>query len=126
MDYASQPRSRRRIAAAGAAASCALILGWLFWWKAPPQLGGDKEAAKAVDALFTAVTARDERLLGRCDDRLHAHAEAGNLLPDARDYLDGIIAEARLGRWEPAARRLYDFMKAQRPEGMRGRNTKPA
>ena len=35
----------------------------------------------------------------------------------AADYLDGIIGQARGGRWQAAAERLYTFMMAQRREG---------
>jgi hypothetical protein len=79
-------------------------------------MGGDEEVIKAVDALFTAVTARDEKLLGQCEQRLHAYSKAGKFATDASDYLDGIIQKARGGRWQSAAQKLYDFMKAQRRE----------
>ncbi len=79
--------------------------------------GADEEVFQAVDALFTAVTARDVRLLGECEQRLHALKEAGKLPGEASDYLDGIMNKARDGRWESAAETLYDFMKAQRREG---------
>jgi hypothetical protein len=113
--------TRKRLACAAAISGAALVVYWLFWWGRPPQMGGDKEAAKAVDALFTAVTARDANLLGQCEQRLHSHRDAGNLAPDAAAYLDGIVTEARRGGWPSAAERLYGFMRAQRPEGMKGR-----
>jgi hypothetical protein len=72
---------------------------------------------KSVDALFTAVAARDDQLLGACEQRLHALADAGRLPVDAAAYLDDVVATARAGRWESAARTLYDFMRAQRREG---------
>jgi hypothetical protein len=92
----------------------ALVLGWLMWHSRPPQLGGDKEVMRAVDALFTAVTARDEQLLRQCRQRLRAHKDAGKLPAEAAGYLDGVIQQARAGQWEAAAQRLYDFMAAQR------------
>jgi hypothetical protein len=91
-----------------------LALCWVLGWGGPPQLGVDREVIKTVDALFTAVTARDERLLGQCQQRLDAHKGAGKLPPEASDYLDGIIQKARAGQWESAAQRLYEFMEAQR------------
>jgi hypothetical protein len=84
-------------------------------------MGGDREAAKSVDALFTAVTARDDDLLDRCEERLRSHRDSGTLRPEAWYYLDGIIRQARAGSREAAAERLYGFMKAQRREGLRGR-----
>jgi hypothetical protein len=80
-------------------------------------MGADEEAFAAVDALFTAVTARDEKRLGHCERRLGALKDAGKLPGDASDYLAGIIKTARDGRWEAAAGRLYNFMRAQRREG---------
>jgi hypothetical protein len=77
-------------------------------------MGADEDAAKTVDALFTAITARDEKLLGDCEKRLRAHHEAGKLPKAVSAHLDGIIATARAGRWQPAAERLYAFMAAQR------------
>jgi hypothetical protein len=114
-------QTRKRLARAAAIAGAAVIVYWLFWWGRPPQMGGDKEAAKAVDALFTAVTARDAKLLGECEQRLRAHRAGGNLAPAASAYLDEIVSEARRGQWQSAAERLFEFMKAQRREAIRTR-----
>ena len=99
---------------AGVAALAALV--WLFmWWSSrPPQMGADEEVSEAVDALFTAVTARDEKLLADCERRLLALKDAGKLPPQAAAYLDNIISKAREGRWESSAKSLYDFVRAQR------------
>jgi hypothetical protein len=113
---ASKNSTSRR--AAGVVSFALLLIGcWFLWFRSPPQLGTDEEAFKSVDALFTAVTARDERLLGQCAQRLHALKDAGKLPRIAADYLDGVIGQAREGRWESAAERLYDFMQGQRREG---------
>ena len=82
----------------------------------PPQMGSDDEVFKTVDALFTAVTAHDEKLLSECEQRLHAYRDAGKLPPETSNYLNDIIRRARAGRWEAAAERLYEFMRAQRRE----------
>jgi hypothetical protein len=82
--------------------------------RSPPQMGADEEVFRTVDALFTAVTSRDERRLGECEQRLHTYRDAGRLPAGAADYLDEVIARARSGRWESAAGRLYEFMKDQR------------
>jgi hypothetical protein len=119
--------TRRRAALVAAAVAGPVVLVWLFiWWSRPPQMGADEEVSRTVDALFTAVTARDEKLLGQCEQRLRAARDAGTLPTGAADYLDGIIRKARAGRWESAAGRLYEFMRAQRREGPsdRGRKTK--
>ena len=92
--------------------------GWLYLhFRAPPQLGADDEVFTTVDALFTALTARDEKLLTQCEERLRSYRESGKLPAGAATHLDGVIQTARQGRWRPAAESLYDFMKGQRREG---------
>jgi hypothetical protein len=103
--------------AAGLVGLTALLVGWSFWRTVPPQMGADEDSFSAVDALFTAVTARDEKLLGQCARRLNALEDAGKLPPDAAAYLAGVVEQARDGHWEAAAQRLYGFMRAQRREG---------
>jgi hypothetical protein len=80
-------------------------------------MGADEDVFNAVDALFTAVTARDEKLLKQCEQRLQALKQAGKLPEEASDYLAGIIRKARDGRWESSAEKLYSFMMEQRREG---------
>jgi hypothetical protein len=87
----------------------------------PPQLGADEEVFKTVDALFTAVTARDANLVARCDQRLKAFGAAQRMPADAARYLDGIVARTHQERWEPAAEQLYAFMIVQRRDGQRAR-----
>ena len=117
--------TRRRAVLAAVVVGFAVVLGaGLIGCGRPPQMGADEAVFDTVDALFTAVTARDEKLLGPCVQRLQAYKDAGKLPAAAADYLDGIVAKARGGRWESAAERLYDFMTAQRREGPRDRHTK--
>src|SRR5258708_4692667 len=35
----------------------------------PPQMGADKDVFATVDALFTAITAHDEKQLSQCEQR---------------------------------------------------------
>jgi hypothetical protein len=114
----------RAVLAAGGLGFAALLVCGFVWWTRPPQMGAEEEVFTAVDALFTAVTARDEKLLGQCEQRLNALKDAGKLPGDASDYLVGIIGKARAGRWESAAETLYGFMKAQRREGAEEHRTK--
>jgi hypothetical protein len=108
----------RRSTALAAIGLAGLAAGsWFLWFRSQPQIGADREVILAVDALFTAVTARDARLLQCCSQRLQTLREAGKLPAGAADYLDGIARQAREGRWESAAERLYDFMQRQRPVG---------
>lgn len=85
----------------------------------PPQMGADEEAFRTVDALFTAVTARDAKGVTDCETRLRACAAAGRLTPEAAEWLGETVTSARGGDWKGAADRLYRFMQAQRREGPR-------
>jgi hypothetical protein len=108
---------RLPVLAAGVAGLVVLAGLFLWWWLRAPQIGGDEEVVQAVDALFTAVTAHDEKLLADCERRLLALKDAGKLPPEASAYLDGILRTAHAGRWESAAHTLYYFMRAQRRDG---------
>jgi hypothetical protein len=91
-----------------------LAIGWFFWNPAPPQLGDNERAFSAVDALFTAVTARNEQLLVECEARLTTLENEGILDGKTSKYLTSVISQAKTGQWQPAARRLYKFMQGQR------------
>jgi hypothetical protein len=80
----------------------------------PPQIGTGEKAFTTVDALFTALTSRDESRLEDCAARLDELREADQLPAPAADFLDTVIDQARAGHWEPASKRLYDFMYRQR------------
>jgi hypothetical protein len=116
---AARPRSRTRVGLLAFAVIIAGLVAVLVWGlRSPSQIGTDHEVFNTVDALFTAVTARDEKRLGECEERLRGYREAGKLPADAADELDAIIGKARSGSWQAAAERLYDFMKGQRREGV--------
>ena len=101
--------------AIGTAAAGLLLLGiWYAWRGRPPQVGGDKESVKTVDALYTAVTSRNTTRLEQCEQRLHTLRDAGKLPPQTANYLDGLIGTARGGDWQGASHKLFDFLRAQR------------
>ncbi len=112
-----QITTTKRTAFAAAVGGLVLLVCWFVWWGKPPQIGADKEAVQAVDALFTAFTSRNTTRLTECEERLHALRDAAELPPNAAEYLDGLIKMARGGNWRGAAQKLFDFMKAQRREG---------
>lgn len=92
-------------------------IAWALSLRRPPQMGANEEVFHTVDALFTAVTAHDEKLLAQCETRLHAQRDAGKMPAESAAYLDTVVQKARSGSWQSAAERLYDFMRAQRREG---------
>jgi hypothetical protein len=79
-----------------------------------PQIGADKEAFKTVDALYTAVSLREPKLVDGCEQRLKSLREEGKLPEAASNALVSIIAETRDGKWEPAFDHLSVFMQGQR------------
>jgi hypothetical protein len=91
----------------------ALLVLALFGCGKPPQIGSDEEAHKAIDALFTAVTARDVTQLDRSEARLNDLHSQGKLPAAAHQAINGIVWKAREGKWESAAERLYEFIKGQ-------------
>ena len=103
-----------------------LAVGVYLGLRSPPQMGPDAEVFETVDALYTAVRNRDDARLTQCEARLAAYKAAGKLPPAAAASLDGVIAKARRGDWQPAAERLYDFMLAQRRDGAEARPHPPA
>jgi hypothetical protein len=114
-DLGRRPRERAvllGLAGAAVVGVTAIILGL----RPPPQMGPDRDVFMTVDALFTAVTARDVGRLADCAGRLRAYRESGRLPSVAADELDSIIAKAQSGSWDKAAIRLYEFMKGQRRE----------
>ena len=109
------PRRRALLIVCGLIAVVAVVV-LVQSLRATPQIGTDEEVFATVDALFTALTCRDDNRLDDCEERLLAYREAEQMPANAADYLDGVIDQARSGQWEPAAHRLYDFMYGQRRE----------
>jgi hypothetical protein len=110
----SQIRRRTIVAVASVGLVILLGIGWWLWWNRLPQMGSDKAVLRTVDALFTAVTARDESRLADCERRIHMLRDEGKIPAAAAAYLDNIIGTARAGSWQTAAERLYAFIGGQR------------
>ena len=79
-----------------------------------PQFTGDEECFSAVDALWTAVTSQQKPWLEQSARELERLRDSGKLSDEAWKALESPIAQARDGQWDPAARELYDLIKAQR------------
>lgn len=90
-----------------------------------PQMGTSEETFKTVDALYTAVTAHDVKLLDRCAARLAELDAKGDVGSGVMGHLQSRVFEpARAGEWQSAAESLYAFMTAQRRDGPRERPEK--
>lgn len=91
-----------------------LIVAGLIGCGRPAQIGADKDAFKAVDALYTAVSLREGPRLDECERTLEGLHASGKLPDSAVQALDSIIARARGGRWDDAQDRLRTFMLGQK------------
>ena len=94
-----------------------LVTGYFVtvWISTPPQLPVQNEAVmNTVDALFTAVSTRDFKLLADCRERLSKFAQSGELPAQSAQRLTQLMDQAEQGDWEPAGRQLYDFMLGQK------------
>ncbi len=100
-----------------AAVAVILVIVLVLSLRTSPQMGPDEEVFNTVDALYTAVRNQDERQLTACEERLNGYRHAGKIPSSAAASLAAIIAQSRGGNWDSAAKRLYDFMAAQKREG---------
>ena len=77
---ATTDRNRVALAVVGGVVA---ILGVVLYLNlgSAPQMGPDEEVFRTVDALFTAVTGKNEKQLDQCDQRLKGYREAGKLPP---------------------------------------------
>ncbi len=93
-----------------------LLGGWLAWryYTLPPELQATAEASKTLDAMFTALTARDSRKLKVCMERIEGHATAGRLSEKGMTEVRHCSQLADSGAWEEAAKRLYWIVYEQR------------
>lgn len=108
------PATRRLVGILSGLVIVMAIVGFMQFRGAQPQLGADEEVFITVDALFTALTSRDPDRLDDCERRLNGYRGENRLADTAANVLDAVIRQARGGDWDPAARRLYAFMLAQR------------
>ncbi|MFO0918106.1 MAG: hypothetical protein U0872_07310 [Planctomycetaceae bacterium] len=111
----SEGLANRRTAIIAIGAMGVLAVCLVLWSRLPPPLlGDDDDVVRTVDALFTALTSRNSTWIDDCEQRLHLLRDESRLPAASARFLDDTIAQAREGRWEPAAKRLYDFILRQR------------
>lgn len=105
-----------RVLLIGLAAVLVALLGGLAWhyYSTPPSLQASPEAAKTLDAMFTALTARNPDNLSACMERIEQYSQDGQLAAKAVAELRTCHNLATSGSWEQAAKRLYWIIYAQR------------
>ena len=97
----------------------AAIVAGLVCWPFPVaagrrRSGADKDAMKAVDALYTAVGLRDEKLVDECGGAAQEPCTARGRFPNPPSTpWKAIIAQAKDGKWEPAQTAWAVFMEGQ-------------
>ncbi|WP_250846906.1 hypothetical protein [Aquisphaera insulae] len=91
----------------------ATLLGLIGAGCGPAQVGPDRDAFKAIDALYTAVSLRDVTLTDRCAGQLRELHAAAKLPEAPYRELVAMIDEAKSGGWEHAQGRLASFMEGQ-------------
>ena len=80
-----------------------------------PQFGDAQSCVQATDALWTAVSSRDAKLLDDCERYLTGLKSDGDLTSDAYEYLQTVVRNARQGDWDrarTALKRLIDDQRA--------------
>lgn len=100
----------------GLAAVVVLLLGGKAWhyYSMPPQLHASPEAAKTLDAMFTALTSRNPDNLSACMACIDQYRQDGKLDAKAAAELRVCNDLATSGSWEQAAKRLYWVIYQQR------------
>jgi hypothetical protein len=79
-----------------------------------PQLNGDPQCYKHVDALLTAISSHNPVLVEQCAQELGALHQAGTLPDAAHAYLEQAIDKARKSDWKAAREDVVRLVKGQR------------
>jgi hypothetical protein len=112
---ASDSDGIRKIAVGAAGGLATIVLAAAIWTRLPPpQMETDEQVFKTVDALFTALNAKDRARLEECERRLKAYHDEGKTSDAVASRLDSIVKQAEDGQWKPAAKKLYAFILGQR------------
>ncbi len=108
--------SPARIFLIGLAAVIVVLLAGVawHWYSTPPQLQASPEAAKTLDAMFTALTSRNPDNLSACMQRIEQYSHEGKLSASAAAELRACHELATGDAWEQAAKRLYWIIYEQR------------
>ncbi len=102
----------------GLALLASLGLALLASGRAPTQ--EERDNRRALDALLTAITMKNSRLLEESARRAKARQEAGQLTAEEYQGMEAFINKARAGDWSGAEKDGYEFRR-QHPFVKEGR-----
>jgi hypothetical protein len=80
-----------------------------FGCRGPTQ--EDRDNRRVLDAVLTAITIKNTRLLEEDAKRARARHEAGQLTDEEYQGMEAIINKARGGDWSGAEKAGYEFRK---------------
>jgi hypothetical protein len=72
----------------------------------------DRENRRALDAILTAITLKNRRLLDESFERAKLRRDAGQFGGGDFESIEAFVAEARIGKWAEAERDAYVFRRA--------------
>jgi hypothetical protein len=94
----------------GLAGGAMLVLALLGWrWRAPTQ--EERYNRRVLDAILTAITLKNSRLLEESAIQARARHDAGYLTPEEYQGMEAFINTARGGDWPGAEKEGYEFRK---------------
>lgn len=79
-----------------------------------PQVVDDEAVFGELDALYTAVTSKRTNLLNDCRTRFAKLHDDGRVSDAGYEKVSAIMELCEDNKWDTAAQRLHDFMRAQR------------
>jgi hypothetical protein len=88
----------------------------LFAWGCRGPSQEDRDNRRALDAILTAITMKNSRLLEESTKRAKARHDAGQLTDEQYQGMEAFINKARGGDWPGAEKDGYEFRK-QHPFG---------
>jgi hypothetical protein len=71
----------------------------------------DRDNRRALDAILTAITMKNSRLLEESANRARGRRDAGQLTDEEYQGMEAIVAKARAGDWASAENDGYEFRK---------------
>lgn len=85
------------------------LAGFVSRRRVPTQQ--ERDNRRALDAIMTAITLKNRRLLDDSADRARARHEAGQLTDTEYQAIEAFVEPARGGDWSRAEKEGYTFRK---------------